>query len=128
MSSSFDKILNKTDLVTLLSDLHKILYSKSFSAKDNILIIQKSKNKLFMTENSFGIDDVVKVLSKLKTENYMKSVLDDKNINGLYLHEFAIKYNGIKYIYVKFKIQGNSLIIRVISFHKNEYEVSFPYS
>ena len=81
-----------------------------------------------MSENNFGLEDVAKVLLELKTENYMKSVLDDKNIQGLYLHEFAIKYNDIKYLYVKFKIQDNNLIIRVISFHKNEYDVSFPYS
>lgn len=128
MSSYLDKILFKAEVDKLLLNLHEILLSKNFSVNTNLLIIQKKKNKEFMSENNIGLEDVVKVLLELKTENYMKSVLDDKNIQGLYLHEFAIKYNDIKYIYVKFKIQDNNLIIRVISFHKNEYDVSFPYS
>lgn len=81
-----------------------------------------------MTENNFDLDDVVKVLLELKVENYMKSVLDIKNIDGLYLHEFAIKYNDIKYLYIKFKIQDKTLVIRVVSFHKNEYDVTFPFN
>ena len=128
MSGCFDKILSKIELEKLLLVLHEILLSKSFNASTNLLIIQKKKNKLFMANNHLGLEDIVKVLLKLKTENYMKSVLDDKDIHGLYLHEFAIKYNNIKYVYVKFKIQNNNLIIRVISFHKNEYDVIFPYS
>lgn len=127
MSTSFDKVLNKTEVDKLLFDLHEILLSNSFNSSTNLLIVQKIKNKEFMLKNNFGHDDVVEVLLELKTENYMKSVLDNKNIQGLYLHEFAIKYNDIKYIYVKFKIQDNNLIIRVISFHKNEYDVNFPY-
>ena len=128
MSSNLDKILIKAEVDKLLLNLHEILLSKNFSVSTNLLIIQKKKNKEFMSEYNFGLEDVVKVLLELKTENYMKSVLDDKNIQGLYLHEFAIKYNDIKYLYVKFKIQDNNLIIRVISFHKNEYDVFFPYS
>ena len=128
MSSYLDKILFKAEVDKLLLNLHEILLSKNFSASRNLLIILKKKNKEFMSENNFGLEDVVKVLLELKTENYMKSVLDDKNIQGLYLHEFVIKYIDIKYLYVKFKIQDNNLIIRVISFHKNEYDVSFPYS
>lgn len=128
MSSYLDKILIKAEVDKLLLNLHEILLSKNFSVSTNLLIIQKKKNKEFMSEYNFGLEDVVKVLLELKTENYMKSVLDDKNIQGLYLHEFAIKYNDIKYLYVKLKIQDNNLIIRVISFHKNEYDVSFPYS
>ena len=128
MSNSFDKVLNKAEVDKLLLDLREILLYEKFNDSTNLLIIQKKKNKEFMLENNFGHDDVVKVLLELKTENYMKSVLDNKNIQGLYLHEFAIKYDDIKYIYVKFKIQDNNLIIRVISFHKNEYDVSFPYS
>ena len=128
MSTSFDKVLNKAEVDKLLFNLHEILSSNNFNTSTNLFIVQKKKNKEFMTENNFGYDDVVKVLLELKIENYVKSVLDNKNIQGLYLHEFAIKYNDIKYIYVKFKIQDNNLIIRVISFHKNEYDVFIPYS
>ncbi len=128
MSSYLDKILFKAEVDKLLLNLREILLSKNFKASTNLLIIQKKKNKEFLLENNFGHDDVVKVLLELKTENYMKSVLDNKNIQGLYLHEFAIKYDDIKYTYVKFKIQDNNLVIRVISFHKNEYDVFFPYS
>lgn len=127
MSTLFDKILTKLEVDRLLLDLRKIIEDKSFNAKESLLVIQKKKNKEFMTENNFNLDDVVKVLLELKVENYMKSVLDNKNIDGLYLHEFAIKYNDIKYLYIKFKIQNNTLVIRVISFHKNEYDVTFSY-
>lgn len=127
MSTLFDKILTKLEVDRLLLDLRKIVKDKIFNAKECLLVIQKKKNKEFMTENHFNLDDVVKVLLELKVENYMKSVLDNKNIDGLYLHEFAIKYNDIKYLYIKFKIQNNTLVIRVISFHKNEYDVTFPY-
>lgn len=128
MSTLFDKILTKLEVDRLLLDLRKIIEDKSFNAKESLLVIQKKKNKEFMTENSFDLDDVVKVLLELKVENYMKSVLDIKNIDGLYLHEFAIKFNDIKYLYIKFKIQDKTLVIRVISFHKNEYDVAFPYN
>ena len=124
----FDKILTKLEVDRLLLDLRKIIEDKSFNAKESLLVIQKKKNKEFMTENNFDLDDVVKVLLELKVENYMKSVLDIKNIDGLYLLEFAIKYNDIKYLYIKFKIQDNTFAIRVISFHKNEYDVTFPFN
>ena len=124
----FDKILTKLEVDRLLLDLRKIIEDKSFNAKESLLVIQKKKNKEFMTENNFDLDDVVKVLLELKVENYMKSVLDNKNIDGLYLHEFAIKFNDIKYLYIKFKILDKTLVIRVISFHKNEYDVTFPFN
>ena len=68
------------------------------------------------------------VLKSLTVNNYIRSVLDDKDINGLFLHEFAIEYNNIKYIYIKFKILDDDIIIKVISFHKNEYDFRFAYS
>lgn len=86
MSTLFDKILTKLEVDRLLLDLRKIIEDKSFNAKESLLVIQKKKNKEFMTENNFNLDDVVKVLLELKVENYMKSVLDNKNIDGLYLH------------------------------------------
>ena len=128
MSTLFDKILTKLEVDRLLLNLRKIIEDKSFNAKESLLVIQKKKNKEFMTENNFDLDDVVKVLLELKVENYMKSVLDNKNIDGLYLHEFAIKFNDIKYLYIKFKILDKTLVIRVISFHKNEYDVTFPFN
>ena len=128
MSTLFDKILTKLEVDRLLLNLRKIIEDKSFNAKESLLVIHKKKNKEFMTENNFDLDDVVKVLLELKVENYMKSVLDNKNIDGLYLHEFAIKFNDIKYLYIKFKILDKTLVIRVISFHKNEYDVTFPFN
>ena len=57
MSSCLDKILIKGDVDKLFLNLHKILLSKNFSANTNLLIIQKKKNKEFMSENNFGLED-----------------------------------------------------------------------
>ena len=81
-----------------------------------------------MQDNSLERDDVIKVLKSLKVTNYIKSVLDNKDINGLYLHEFAIVYSGIKYVYIKFKIIDDDIIIKVVSFHQNEYALNFAFN
>ncbi len=54
----FDKILTKLEVDRLLLDLRKIIEDKSFNAKESLLVIQKKKNKEFMSENNFRLEDV----------------------------------------------------------------------
>ena len=128
MQTAFDKILYRNEVNDLLLKLNKILNDKDFNANSSLIFIFKSKNKLFMQSESFDTNDVVSILKKLEIKNYIKSVLDNKDIDGLYLHEFAIEYNNIKYVDVKFKIINEGVVIKVVSFHKNEYDFSFAYS
>lgn len=58
MNTLFDKILTKLEVDRLLLDLRKIIEDKSFNAKESLLVIQKKKNKEFMSENNFGLEDV----------------------------------------------------------------------
>lgn len=58
MSTLFDKILTKFEVDKLLLDLRKIIEDKSFNAKESLLVIQKKKNKEFMLENNFRLEDV----------------------------------------------------------------------
>lgn len=80
-----------------------------------------------MQNESLDTNDIVNVLKSIEVSNYIKSVLDNKDTNGLYLHEFAIKYKDIKYVYIKFKLIDGDIVIKVISFHQNEYEFSFAF-
>lgn len=127
MPTIFDKILYKNEVSDILHKVQKIICDKDFSIDNNLLLILKIKNKQFMQDNSFDKEDVINVLKNLKVTNYIKSILDNKDINGLYLHEFAIIYQDIKYVYIKFKIADDDIIIKVVSFHKNEYAFSFAF-
>ena len=110
MATVFDKILYKNEVSDILQRVKKILSDKCFDANTNLIVIFKYKNKVFMQEKEFDTDDIVNVLGKLEVNNYIKSVLDNKDISGLYLHEFAIEYNNIKYVYIKFKVINNDIV------------------
>lgn len=127
MSTVFDKVLYRNEVENILKELQSIICNKNFSVENNLVLILKSKNKQFMQDNSLDRDDVIKVLKSLKVTNYIKSVLDNKDINGLYLHEFATAYNEIKYVYIKFKIIDDDIIIKVVSFHQNEFAFKFAF-
>ncbi len=128
MPTVFDKELHINEVDNILQKLRNIIFDKNFSIDDNLVLILKNKNKQFMQDNDFDKDDVINVLKSLKTSNYIKSVLDNKDINGLYLHEFATIYKEIKYVYIKFKIVDDDIVIRVVSFHQNEYPFRFAFS
>ena len=120
--------LYRNEVENILKELKSIICNKSFSIENNLVLILKSKNKQFMQDNFLDREDVISVLKSLKVSNYIKSVLDNKDINGLYLHEFATIYQGIKFIYIKFKIINDDIIIKVVSFHQNEYALKFAFS
>lgn len=128
MQTVFDKVLYRNEVEKVLKELQSIICNKDFSIDNNLVLILKSKNKQFMQDNFLDRDDVIKVLKSLKVTNYIKSVLDNKDINGLYLHEFATAYSGIKYIYIKFKIIDDDIIIKIVSFHQNEYALKFAFN
>lgn len=92
MATVFDKILYKNEVSDILQKVKKILSDKCFDANINLIVIFKHKNKVFMQEKSFNTDDIVNVLGKLEVNNYIKSVLDNKDISGLYLKREGEKY------------------------------------
>ena len=101
-------------------------FKKAATEGGGLYIINREKNRDALIELGFTNNNRKEVLLGLSASDYSAGPKKDKDREG-YIWEFGKTVNGHE-IYIKLKVAevGGDKIAKCISFHKAEFNLSYP--
>lgn len=107
---------------------HGLKITKERVTKFGFRFVERKKNLAALAADGMTTDDVRRILLKLTYKNYFCGPEDDRDEPGTgQVWSFGVKFLGKEY-YVKLKVPDEDYLpVKVISFHRAEKRIYYPY-